>query len=99
MANKTGESRRSTRNPWVPAGINGGNGSAAGSAGAGQTEQWLPVQRPARRNGNRAQGNGRAPENGSTAVASEGGAKPTPRGHRRRRHKLPKRASPRERWL
>jgi DNA uptake protein ComE-like DNA-binding protein len=105
MADKNPDTKRSPRNPWVPAGINGGNGNGSKPAPSpsvmsSDVDEWLPAEslkprrkRAASRNGSNGASNGGHPKALPEAAAKAAARAP------RRRHKLPKRASPRERWL
>jgi hypothetical protein len=103
MAKRAQNSNGSTRNPWVPAGLSVANSRKSAGKSAG-VDEWLPAPNSGS-NGHKSGSNG---HNGHAGVSGGGngfgGLKPDDapgpaKTRPRRRHKLPKRATPRERWL
>jgi DNA uptake protein ComE-like DNA-binding protein len=97
MAKRVQAPKRAPRDPWVPAGLRGGDADKTGRNSA-DTEEWLPVTKPGvnGRNGHSAVDGG---GNGAGAAKPDPAAEPSHSRRHRRRHRLPKRATARERWL
>ena len=95
MAKRAQASKNQARDPWVPAGL--GPVSAPASNGrSAEHEEWLPAGKTGSngRNGHNGS-NGNEPWASKPAEATERSKS----RRRRRHHRLPKRATPRERWL
>jgi DNA uptake protein ComE-like DNA-binding protein len=97
MAKRAQAAKRPAKDPWVPPDLGPGT-SRKSSRKSGDTDEWLPIPKPGangERNGE-SEANGNGNGNGFHGAKADGAVKPH---RRRRRHRLPKRASPRERWL
>jgi hypothetical protein len=98
MPNQAQPSRRSRRSTWVPSDVATpkDSGPARRKSRSGDADQWLPLpKRRSKRTGNRI-----AADVGSNGNVPDGdAADATPAKSRPKRPKVPKRASPRERWL
>src|SRR4051794_9825477 len=97
MAKRVENPKRARRNPWVPAGIDAGHvHKPAGESG--NADEWLPVHK-AESNGRNGHSLSNGGGNDVRATWPDVAAERTPSRGPRKRHRLPKRASPRERWL
>jgi len=95
MAKRAQVAKRPARDPWIPAGL--GATSTPGSDGnSGDAEEWLPAGKSS---SNGRNGHNGSNGNGSWATKSDEATEPSKSRRRRRHHRLPKRATPRERWL
>jgi DNA uptake protein ComE-like DNA-binding protein len=100
MPRRTQDSKRATRDTWVPSGMKSAGVPSVPPErpkSSGDTDEWLPIQRPPATRRKTAQNGHAGIENGSNGASFEE-AETEPR-QAPKRHKLPKRGTPRERWL
>jgi DNA uptake protein ComE-like DNA-binding protein len=96
MAKRAQAAKSPARDPWIPAGL-GPAGTATTSNGkSAEHEEWLPAGKPS---SNGRNGHNGSNGNGTWATKSDQATEPSKSHRRRRHHRLPKRATPRERWL